>query len=95
MKHTLAVRQDWAQYYDTVTTVDAAAGRHLKELANAGLAEDTIVFYWADHGSGMPRSKRWPCNSGLHVPVIVYFPEKWKALPPNSPPCSNRVRSPN
>ena len=79
---TPAVRQDWAQYYDTVTTVDAAAGRHLKELANAGLAEDTIVFYWADHGSGMPRSKRWPCNSGLHVPVIVYFPEKWKALAP-------------
>jgi len=79
---TPEVRQDWAQYYDTVTAVDAIAGRHLKELADAGLAEDTIVFYWADHGSGMPRSKRWPCNSGLQVPVVVYFPEKWRQLAP-------------
>ena len=79
---TPAVRQDWAQYYDTVTTVDVTAGRYLKDLAEAGLAEETIVFYWADHGSGMPRSKRWPCNSGLQVPVIVYFPEKWRHLAP-------------
>ena len=79
---TPEVRQDWAQYYDTVTEADAIAGQHLKELADAGLAEDTIVFYWADHGSGMPRSKRWPCNSGLQVPVVVYFPEKWRQLAP-------------
>jgi len=76
------VRQDWARYYDTVTAADAVAGQHLKELEDAGLAEDTIVFYWADHGSGMPRSKRWPGNSGLQVPVVVYFPEKWRHLAP-------------
>ena len=79
---TPEVRQDWAQYYDKVSDVDADAGRHLKELADAGLADDTIVFYYADHGSGMPRSKRWPCNSGLQVPVVVHFPEKWKHLAP-------------
>jgi uncharacterized sulfatase len=79
---TPEVRRDWAQYYDTVTEVDTIAGRHLKELADAGLAGETIVFYWADHGSGMPRSKRWPCNSGLQVPVVVYFPEKWRHLAP-------------
>ena len=79
---TPEVRADWAQYYDKVSEVDAVAGAHLKDLADAGLAEDTIVFYWADHGSGMPRSKRWPCNSGLQVPVVVYFPPKWKHLAP-------------
>ena len=79
---TPEVRQDWAQYYDKVSEVDADAGRHLKELAAAGLADDTIVFYYADHGSGMPRSKRWPCNSGLRVPVVVHFPAKWKHLAP-------------
>ncbi len=79
---TPEVRQDWAQYYDQVSAVDADAGRHLKELADAGLADDTIVFYYADHGSGMPRSKRWPCNSGLQVPVVVHFPAKWKHLAP-------------
>ena len=79
---TPEVRQDWAQYYDTVTKADESAGRRLKEIADAGLADDTIVFYYADHGSGMSRNKRWPSNSGLHVPMVVYFPEKWKHLAP-------------
>ena len=79
---TPEVREDWAQYYDKVTEVDAIAGQHLKELAGAGLAEDTIVFYYGDHGSGMPRSKRWTYNSGLHVPMVVYFPPKYEHLAP-------------
>ena len=79
---TPEVRQDWAQYYDTVTEADASAGQRLAELEAAGLAEDTIVFYYADHGSGMPRNKRWPCNSGLQVPMVVYFPAKWQHLAP-------------
>lgn len=79
---TAAVRQDWAQYYNGVTAADADAGKRLKELADADLIDDTIVFYYSDHGSGMPRSKRWPYNSGLHVPLIVFIPEKFKHLRP-------------
>lgn len=79
---TPEVRQDWAQYYDKVSEADADAGARLAELADAGLSDDTIVFYYADHGSGMPRGKRWPSNSGLHVPMVVYFPEKWRHLAP-------------
>lgn len=75
-------RQDWAQYYDIVSQADEVAGQKLRELDQAGLAEDTVVFYYGDHGSGMSRSKRWTYNSGLHVPMIVYFPEKWKHLAP-------------
>ena len=74
------VRQDWAQYYDKITEMDALVGESLRELEEAGLAEGTIVFYYGDHGSGMPRSKRWPYNSGLHVPLIVYIPEKFAHL---------------
>ncbi|MGV3755302.1 MAG: sulfatase-like hydrolase/transferase [Verrucomicrobiota bacterium] len=79
---TPEVRQDWAQYYDNLTTMDGLAGQNLKELAEAGLAEDTIIFYYGDHGSGMPRNKRWPYNSGLNVPLIVYFPPKFQHLAP-------------
>ena len=75
-------RQDWAQYYDIVSEADAIAGQKLADLDKAGLTEDTIVFYYGDHGSGMSRSKRWPYNSGLHVPLVVYFPDKWKHLAP-------------
>jgi arylsulfatase A-like enzyme len=77
---TPETRRDWAQYYDVVSQADADAGIRLKELDDAGLTEETIVFYYGDHGSGMPRSKRWPYNSGLHVPLVVYIPEKFKHL---------------
>ncbi len=79
---TPEVRKDWAQYYDRLTMMDAKVGQNLKELEEAGLANDTIIFYYGDHGSGMPRSKRWPYNSGEHVPLIVHIPEKFKHLRP-------------
>jgi len=75
-------RQDWAQYYDVVTRADAIAGKHLADLDKAGLSDDTIVFYYGDHGSGMSRSKRWTYNSGLAVPLVVFFPKRWEHLAP-------------
>ncbi|QDT57486.1 Arylsulfatase precursor [Caulifigura coniformis] len=76
------IREDWAQYYDNATTMDAFVGERLKELADAGLAEDTIVWFYSDHGCGLPRSKRVPFNSGLHVPFLLHVPEKFKHLRP-------------
>lgn len=93
---TPEVRQDWAQYYDKITEMDAQAGKILDELQQLGLADDTIVFYYADHGSGMPRNKRSARNSGLQVPFMVHLPEKWKHLaPPDYAPggTSNRLIS--
>lgn len=78
----LEVRQDWAQYYDKLTEMDAKVGANLKALEEAGLAEDTIVFYYGDHGAGIARSKRCPYNSGLHVPLVLHVPEKFKHLAP-------------
>jgi uncharacterized sulfatase len=79
---TPEVRHDWAQYYDNITTMDSLVGEHLRELEEAGLAEDTIVFFYSDHGSGMPRHKRWLYDSGLRVPLIVYIPDKFRHLAP-------------
>jgi uncharacterized sulfatase len=79
---TPEVRHDWAQYYDNITEMDRQAGQRLKELEDAGLTDDTIVFFYSDHGSGMPRSKRWPYDSGLHVPLLVHIPEKYRHLAP-------------
>ena len=79
---TPGVRQDWAQYHDKISEMDAQVGGVLAQLEADGLADDTIVFYFSDHGSGMPRSKRWPYNSGLHVPMLVHFPERWGHLAP-------------
>lgn len=77
---TPEVRQDWAQYHDKINTMDKWFNKHLKELESAGLAENTIVVFFGDHGSGMPRHKRFAGNSGQQVPFIVHIPEKFKAL---------------
>ncbi|MEM1248631.1 MAG: sulfatase [Acidobacteriota bacterium] len=79
---TPEVRQDWAQYYDQMTVVDAEIGQVLDELEKDGLAETTIVFYWGDHGVGLPRGKRTALNTGLHVPLIVSIPPAFESLAP-------------
>jgi len=77
------VRRDWAQYHDKLSVIDERAGRVLAELEQDGLTQDTIVVYYGDHGSGMPRSKRWPYDSGLRVPMIVHVPERLMHLAPD------------
>ena len=79
---TPEVRHDWAQYYDKMTAMDREVGKVLEQLEADGLADSTIVFYYGDHGSGMPRSKRWPFNSGLQVPLMIHVPEVFKEIAP-------------
>lgn len=71
---TPAVRQDWARYFDLITAMDLQVGELLRQLEEDGLMEDTIVFFWSDHGRGLPRAKRWLYDSGIHVPLIVRWP---------------------
>jgi uncharacterized sulfatase len=73
---TAIVRNDWARYYDLITAMDLQAAKLLKELEDDGLTENTIVFFWGDHGRGLPRAKRWLYDSGLRVPLIVRWPGK-------------------
>ncbi|MFK7735003.1 MAG: sulfatase-like hydrolase/transferase [Pirellulaceae bacterium] len=79
---TPEVRHDWAQYYDKVTEMDSQVGTLLKELDEDGLRDSTIIVYYGDHGSGMPRSKRQPFDSGLRVPLLLSVPEKFRHLAP-------------
>lgn len=79
---TPEVRRDRAQYYDKLTEVDSRVGEILAELETDGLTDDTIIFYYSDHGPGLPRCKRTPLNCGLQVPLILFFPEKWRHLAP-------------
>lgn len=73
------VRRDWAQYYDQLTVMDSELGNVLSQLHEDGLDDNTIVIYFGDHGSGMPRGKRWLYDSGLKVPLIVSVPERYRS----------------
>jgi arylsulfatase A-like enzyme len=74
------VRRDWAQYYDKVEEMDSQLGEILDQLEADGLTDSTIIFYFGDHGSGMPRSKRWLYQSGLHVPLLIHVPSVFQHL---------------
>ena len=82
---TPEVRRDWARYADMITYMDREVGALLAELDADGLADDTIVIFFSDHGAGMPRSKRWLYDSSLRVPMIVRFPKKYQHLAPGEP----------
>ena len=71
---TPAVREDWKRNYELITAMDSWAGSLIKEIKDQGLYEDTIIFFWSDHGVGLPRAKRWLYHSGTHVPLIVRIP---------------------
>ena len=73
---TPIVRNDWARYYDNIATMDGQVGELLKQLEQDGLADNTIVFFYGDHGRGLPRAKRWIYDSGIKVPLIIRFPNR-------------------
>ena len=71
---TEPVRRSIARLYDQIAKLDSVVGVRLQELEEDGLADNTIVMYWSDHGDGLPRGKRWPYDSGTKVPLIVRWP---------------------
>lgn len=76
------LRMDFARYHDQIAKVDRWVGNQLRQLEKTGHHTNTIVFFFSDHGNGLPRSKRYPGWSGLHIPLIIHFPEKWRHLAP-------------
>jgi arylsulfatase A-like enzyme len=82
------IRQNYAKYADAVERMDGEVGACLAALKEDGLYDDTIVIYNSDHGGVMPRSKRFVYASGIHCPLIVRIPEKFKHLYPADRPGS-------
>jgi arylsulfatase A-like enzyme len=82
---TPTVRADIAQYYDCVSRADAALGKIIDQLKADGLEEDTIIFYYGDHGGAVSRSKRFLYENGTHPPLVVHFPKKYQHLAPAAP----------
>lgn len=82
---TPVVRCDYARVHDLLTKFDATdfAGV-LQQLDEDGLNEDTLIFVFSDHGIGLPRSKQFIFDSGMQVPLIIHFPDKWKHWAPAS-----------
>jgi arylsulfatase A-like enzyme len=77
------IREDWARFHDLITLMDTMVGELLQELKDHNLDDNTIVFFYSDHGGMLSRSKRYLYNVGTQVPFIVHIPEKWEHLAPD------------
>lgn len=69
-----------ASYHDRMTAIDKVVGDVVQELRSDGQFENTFIFYFGDHGGVLPRSKGYTYEAGLHVPLVVRVPERWKDL---------------
>ncbi|MEL7121293.1 MAG: sulfatase [Bacteroidota bacterium] len=92
---TEEIRKDRAWYYDRITQMDSLVGKIISQLKADGLYDETIIFYYSDHGGILGRSKRYLYDSGQHVPFIVRVPEKYQSLFPDykAKSASNRLIS--
>ena len=80
------IRKTYAKYADAVERMDEKVGKCLAELEKDGLSDSTIVIYNSDHGGVLARSKRFCYSSGIHCPLVVRVPEKFKHLYPANQP---------
>jgi N-sulfoglucosamine sulfohydrolase len=72
---TPAIREELARMYDNIADMDGQVSEILRQLDEDGLTDSTIIFFWSDHGDGVPRAKRTLYDSGLHVPLMIKCPK--------------------
>ncbi|HUT30386.1 MAG TPA: sulfatase-like hydrolase/transferase [Sedimentisphaerales bacterium] len=68
------IRADWAQYLNSVIYLDAEVGKILQRLEDEGIADNTVVFLWTDHGISHARGKQFLYDEGIRVPLIIRGP---------------------
>jgi len=76
------MRKQFARVYNSIKLTDNKIGELLARLEKDKLKDSTIIFFYADHGEGMPRGKTNGINYGYRVPFIIWFPEMYKHLSP-------------
>jgi len=62
---------EWADHLDAIRITDGKVGAIVDELRATGSLENTIVFFFSDHGMRMTRNKQFLYDGGLRVPLIV------------------------
>jgi arylsulfatase A-like enzyme len=69
------VREGMARHYDNISAMDQWVGELMEQLEEDGLLDNTIVFFYSDHGDGLVRGKRWVYDSGINLPLIIRYPD--------------------
>jgi N-sulfoglucosamine sulfohydrolase len=72
-------RRAIARQLSNVLEMDRQAGKMIQELKESGLYNNTVIFFYSDHGDGLPFVKREITKRGLHIPLIVKLPGQYNA----------------
>ncbi len=68
------IREDWAQYLDTVRYTDHEVGQIVARLKETGNENNTLLFFITDHGISHVRHKQFLYEGGIHIPLIIRGP---------------------
>ena len=68
------IRKDIAKHYDTIRQTDKELEKIISALEKDKLLENTVVFFWTDHGMALHRHKQWLYEGGIRVPLIIAGP---------------------
>jgi len=79
---TPVIRTNIAALYTQVNIMDKQFQGIINQLEEDGLRENTIIFFYSDHGTGLPRGKGYLHDTGIKVPLIIEFPDKYKHYSP-------------
>ena len=75
---TKLMRYTYATFYDRINDSDRELGEIIDMLKKNGELDNTFIFYFGDNGGSLPGTKGYTNDIGIHVPLVVYVPEKWK-----------------
>ena len=77
---TQTIREDIARHYENISVMDGIVGDIMERLQKDGLMENTIIIWTTDHGDGLPRAKRELFDSGIKVPMVIYYPAAFRPV---------------
>ena len=74
------IKNDFVTNYKNIEKLDEQLGEIINQLKEDGLYENTVIFFFSDHGGPFPRYKRSIYDSGLKCPLIIKWTEKRNEL---------------
>jgi arylsulfatase A-like enzyme len=81
---TAEYRRQYALHYDQIRKTDLEVGEIIDRLKKDGLYDNTIIFFFSDHGFRMPRHKQFCYEGGLHVPLLIAWPGRPDKIMPGN-----------
>lgn len=70
---TKEIRHDMAVNYSNLIRLDNQIGEIIKQLREDELYDNSIIFFYGDHGGPFPRHKRALYETGVKVPLLIKF----------------------